>query len=194
MAFQDSALPVVTTQDQTDEKFNSFDREGSTDFIPSAIPIDSILGFTPPALEVVPDNEVQADSLRQFEPESLESGFSNARELGKDTGENLQRSGDFASKVKRSHSDCFERVHGIFENDQVLSEGGINHCSVKRTLGRVSSSDSFFVWYIFLYPFYYIFVPPLIANSAFCLIIKLFQGLDSMGVFLKDNFVATRPL
>ncbi|RWR97303.1 DENN domain-containing protein [Cinnamomum micranthum f. kanehirae] len=145
MAFQDSALPVVTTQDQTDEKFNSADREGSTDFIPSAIPIDSVLGFTPTALEVVPDNELHADSLRQLEPESLESGFSNARELGKDTGENLQCSGDFASKVKRSHSDCFERVHGIFENDQVLSEGGINHCSVKRTLGRVSSSDSFFV-------------------------------------------------
>lgn len=204
MAIQDSVLPVVTTQDQTDESFDSTNGEGSTDLIPSPIPIDNILGFMPATIEVVPNNEVQACSLSQLEPQSPESGSvdeasdnSHARELGNDTRENLQRSGDFASKVSRSHSDCFERVHEIFENGQNLSEGGTNHSSVSRTLTRVSSSDSFFMWYIFLIlSLFHLHVLPLISDLSLYVPLNCIncKGWIQCGSSIEKNFAGTCPL
>lgn len=152
MSLAETVMPVVIMHDQSDENFDSSDRESSTDWTPLPNSVDSSVGITPTAPGTLStDNEVQADSFRHSEPQSPESGsaseasdFSQTREPVKDTRKNFQSFDDFASEASGSRSDSFERLSGSYENSRVSPESGIYQFSVSRTLERVSSSESLF--------------------------------------------------
>lgn len=140
---------AIRTSDQLAENFEPPMTESSNDWMASAIPVNSVLGFAAAAAGLVSDNVVRSFSFRRLEPQSPESisaseasDISQGREFDRDTRKNLQVFDDCASETSGSRCDSFERMNGETENGQMSPEGGTFQYSVRHSLERVGSSDS----------------------------------------------------
>eukprot|EP00268_Persea_americana_P039413 TRINITY_DN389_c1_g1_i4.p1 TRINITY_DN389_c1_g1~~TRINITY_DN389_c1_g1_i4.p1 ORF type:complete len:803 (+),score=145.03 TRINITY_DN389_c1_g1_i4:716-3124(+) len=151
MTLTDFVPPAVRTPDQMNEDLDSPTSGSSADWMASAIPVGSVLGFTAAAAGLVSDNEVHSRTFRHLEslsPESISaseaSDSSQTRELDKDTQKNLQFFDGYTSETSGSRSDSFERMNGSYDNCQTSPEGGTFQCSFSHTLERIGSSESLF--------------------------------------------------
>lgn len=150
MSLNDYIPSVSKPHDQMNENSDSPDREGDSDLMASAIPLDSAVALTAAAAGIISDDEVPSRSSRTWEPKSPESAtaseaseFSQVREVDKDCRRNSQVFDDFASEASETRSDCLERTSASYENGQTSPEVGA-FFRRNRTLDHLGSSESLF--------------------------------------------------
>ncbi|KAK9280897.1 hypothetical protein L1049_003788 [Liquidambar formosana] len=151
MALTDYVPSVSKLHDQVNENTDSLDTECFTDWMASAIPLDSAIALTAAAAGIISDDEVPTSSSRTWEPQSPESvtaseasDFSQVREVDKDGRNNLQYLDDYASEASEIRCDSLERTCESYENGQTSPEVGTFSCGRNRTLERLGSSESLF--------------------------------------------------
>ncbi|KAJ4968036.1 hypothetical protein NE237_014737 [Protea cynaroides] len=148
MAMTDNVSPVLKTQDGMNGSIYSPRKEYNSDWMASAIPIDSAIALSAVAAGLISDDDIPSFSLRSWEPQSPESvstsealDFSQVREIDKDSRKNVHYFDD-SSETSESHSDSLERMTGSYDNAQSSPE--IWACPPFRshTLERLGSSES----------------------------------------------------
>lgn len=130
------------------------ERESFSEWMTSAIPVDSAVAITAAAAGIIPDDGINTpSSLRIWEPNSPESAtasesseFSQTKDLDKDGRKNLHYFDDYASEASETRSDTFERMCGSYENGHSSPEIRTSFSSRFRTLERLGSSESLFRW------------------------------------------------
>ncbi|XP_028116435.1 uncharacterized protein LOC114314171 isoform X1 [Camellia sinensis] len=124
-------------------------RDCCTDWMASAIPVDSAIALTAAAAGIVLD-DIPSTSCR-WESVSPESGsisgasdYSQTKETEKDGKKNLHYFDDNASETSENRFDGLERMSGSCDNGQTPPEVGT--CVYRRspTLERLGSSESLF--------------------------------------------------
>ncbi|CAL5353570.1 unnamed protein product [Camellia sinensis] len=124
-------------------------RDCCTDWMASAIPVDSAIALTAAAAGIVLD-DIPSTSCR-WESVSPESGsisgasdYSQTKETEKDGKKNLHYFDDNASETSENRFDGLERMSGSCDNGQTPPEVGM--CVYRRspTLERLGSSESLF--------------------------------------------------
>ncbi|GMY06195.1 denn domain-containing protein 5b [Fagus crenata] len=144
-------VPSVTkVNDQMNENVESPERESFSDWMASAIPVDSALALTAAAAGIIPDAIIPPSPLKTWEPLSPESvtaseasDISQVREIDKDS-KNSPYSDDYIFEASETCSEPSERMCGCYENDQASPEVGTSFSSRNRTLERLWSSESLF--------------------------------------------------
>uniref|UniRef100_A0A2N9EK12 UDENN domain-containing protein n=1 Tax=Fagus sylvatica TaxID=28930 RepID=A0A2N9EK12_FAGSY len=144
-------VPSVTkVNDQMNENVESPERESFSDWMASAIPVDSALALTAAAAGIIPDAIIPPSPLKTWEPLSPESvtaseasDISQVREIDKDS-KNSPYSDDYTFEASETCSEPSERMCGCYENDQASPEVGTSFSSRNRTLERLWSSESLF--------------------------------------------------
>ena len=144
-------VPSVTKgHDQMNGNVDSPERESLSDWMASAIPVDSALALTAAAAGITRDDFISPSSLKIWEPHSPESvttseasDFSQVREIDKDSSKNSQ---NFDECTFEASETCSERMCGCFENDQVSPEVRTPFTSRNLALGHLGSSESLFRW------------------------------------------------
>ncbi|GLT41478.1 hypothetical protein SLA2020_155390 [Shorea laevis] len=144
-------VPSVSKRNELmHENIDSPDEEYS-DWMASAIPVDSALALTAAAAGIISDDEVPSASLKICSPRSPEStaaseasDFCHAREIDKDIRKNMQCFDENVSEPLDNHSDGFERSCGSYENGHASPDIGATFCSRSQTLERIGSSQSLF--------------------------------------------------
>ncbi|PON54584.1 DENN domain containing protein [Trema orientale] len=151
MSLFDYVPSPLTAHYRLHENVESPERESFSDWMTSAIPVDSAVALTAAAAGIIPDDVITPSSLRISEPNSPESvtasessEFSQARELDKDGRKNLQYFDDYASEASETRSDTLERMYGSYENGHSSPEVRTSFSSRFRTLERLGSSESLF--------------------------------------------------
>ena len=161
MAISNSVSQIVVENDQLDENLDSPDRESSSNWMDYAIPVDSVLGLTSFAENVVEDKENPPFPCKLYESPSPEStsvsdtsDFGHVKDEDKDMSKAWQHCDDCASESTGSCSDSFEQVYGSCEYSHTSPESGRLQCSPCRRLLRVGSLECIYRRYvIFLDPF-----------------------------------------
>ena len=153
MSLYDSVPSTPTAHDQMNGNVESPERESFSDWMTSAIPVDSVVAITAAAAGLLPDDGITPSSLRIWEPNSPESvtasessEFSQARDSDKDGRKNLQYVDDYASEASETRSDTLERICGSYENGHSSPEVRTSFSSRIRTLEPLGSSESLFRW------------------------------------------------
>ncbi|KAH7836510.1 hypothetical protein Vadar_002237 [Vaccinium darrowii] len=121
-----------------------------TDWMASAIPVDSSVALTAAAAGIISDDDIRSPSCRWGPPSpecgstSEASDYSQRKETEKDDIKNPHYFDDYASEASESQSDGLERMNGICDNGHTPPELGafIRHRSL--TLERLESFDSVF--------------------------------------------------
>ncbi|KAL5990199.1 hypothetical protein ACLOJK_011096 [Asimina triloba] len=132
MALRDLDPPVAGTQYEMDENLETPKRQGSADWMASAIPVGIVLGLHGASPGFPLDKEVPPDVLRQLEPQSPESlsasedpEFIQARELDRESRKSLQYNDDsYTSEISEFCSHSSERMNGSHENGLTSLEVG----------------------------------------------------------------------
>lgn len=146
----------VQEHDQSDENFDSLDRQSGNNWMGYAIPVDSVSGLLSHSVDLISDRDISQSVIRTSEPQSPESiSASEAsdvgclRELDKEAGKSWQNCDDYVSETSGSRSDSFERVNGTFDNGHTSPEvyqASPEVCTVyaasRRRLERVESMES----------------------------------------------------
>ena len=152
MSLYDYAPSTPRTHDQMDEKVESLERNPFSNWMTSAIPVDSAVALTAAAAGMRPDESTPRSSLRTWETHSPESftasessELSHPRDLDKDGRRNLQCFDD-SSDTSETRSDALERIHGSYENDHFSPEVKTSFSTRFHSLERLGSSESLFRW------------------------------------------------
>ncbi|XP_042509059.1 uncharacterized protein LOC122084685 isoform X2 [Macadamia integrifolia] len=148
MTLTECVSPVVKTQDRMNGSIYSPHKNYTSDWMASAIPVDSAVALSAVAAGLISDEEIPSLSLRSWEPQSPESfstseasDFGQVREIDKDTRKNVQYFDD-SSETSESHSDSLERMSGSYENGQSSPEIWTLPTSRSLVLERLGSSES----------------------------------------------------
>ncbi|KAJ9697062.1 hypothetical protein PVL29_009013 [Vitis rotundifolia] len=151
ISLPDQISSTSKQHDQMDGKSDSPDRECSTDWMASAIPLNSALAVTAAAAGIISDDELPSSSLRMSEPPSTESvtaneasDFSEVKEVDKEAGQNLQYLDGYASETLELQFDGSERMNGSYEHGQTDSDNRTFSCPKRHMLERLGSSESLF--------------------------------------------------
>lgn len=147
-------VPSVTKlDDHMNGNVDSPERESYSDWMASAIPVDSALALTAAAAGIIPDDDIPPSSLKIWEPQSPESvttseasDLSQVREIDKDGSKNSQCFDECALEALETRSEPLERMWGCYENGQTSPEVGTLFSSRNLTLERLGSSESPFRW------------------------------------------------
>nr|POF27273.1 denn domain-containing protein 5b [Quercus suber] len=145
-------VPSVTkVHDQMNGNVESPERESLSDWMASAIPVDSALALTAAAAGITRDDFISPSSLKIWEPHSPESvttseasDFSQVREIDKDSSKNSQNFDECTFEASETCSEPSERMCGCFENDQISPEVRTSFTSRNLALGHLGSSESLF--------------------------------------------------
>ncbi|KAL4596655.1 hypothetical protein ACB092_12G178600 [Castanea dentata] len=144
-------VPSVTkVHDQMNGNVDSPERESFSDWMASAIPVDSALALTAAAAGITRDDFISPSSLKIWEPHSPESvttseasDISQVRETDKDS-KNSQNFDECTFEASETCSEPSERMCGCFENDQISPEVRTSFTSRNLALGHLGSSESLF--------------------------------------------------
>lgn len=147
-------VPSVTkVHDQMNGNVDSPERESLSDWMASAIPVDSALALTAAAAGISHDDFISPSSLKIWEPHSPESvttseasDFSQVKETDKDSSKNSQNFEECTFEASETCSQPSERMCGCFENDQISPEVRTSFTSRNLALGHLGSSESLFRW------------------------------------------------
>ncbi|XP_050251956.1 uncharacterized protein LOC126698629 isoform X1 [Quercus robur] len=145
-------VPSVTkVHDQMNGNVDSPERESLSDWMASAIPVDSALALTAAAAGISHDDFISPSSLKIWEPHSPESvttseasDFSQVKETDKDSSKNSQNFEECTFEASETCSQPSERMCGCFENDQISPEVRTSFTSRNLALGHLGSSESLF--------------------------------------------------
>ncbi|XP_030934070.1 uncharacterized protein LOC115959702 [Quercus lobata] len=145
-------VPSVTkVHDQMNGNVDSPERESLSDWMASAIPVDSALALTAAAAGISHDEFISPSSLKIWEPHSPESvttseasDFSQVKETDKDSSKNSQNFEECTFEASETCSQPSERMCGCFENDQISPEVRTSFTSRNLALGHLGSSESLF--------------------------------------------------
>ncbi|XP_062148406.1 uncharacterized protein LOC133857238 isoform X1 [Alnus glutinosa] len=143
-------VPSVTKlDDHMNGNVDSPERESYSDWMASAIPVDSALALTAAAAGIIPDDDIPPSSLKIWETQSPESvttseasDLSQVREIDKDGSKNSQCFDECALEALETRSAPLERMWGCYENGQTSPEVGTLFSSRNLTLERLGSSES----------------------------------------------------
>ncbi|KAM4077519.1 hypothetical protein ACJW30_12G143900 [Castanea mollissima] len=144
-------VPSVTkVHDQMNGNVDSPESESFSDWMASAIPVDSALALTAAAAGITRDDFISPSSLKIWEPHSPESvttseasDISQVRETDKDS-KNSQNFDECTFEASETCSEPSERMCGCFENDQISPEVRTSFTSRNLALGHLGSSESLF--------------------------------------------------
>ncbi|XAR61038.1 hypothetical protein NMG60_11034617 [Bertholletia excelsa] len=149
MSLTDYSPSGVKLPDSISEDVESPCRDYSTDWMASAIPVDSAIALTAAAAGIISDDEVLSSSCRweSASPGSAStseaSDYSQFKEIEKDGRKNLQHFDDCTSYSSENRYDVMER-NGSFDNCQTPSEAGTYLWCRSRTWERLGSFESLF--------------------------------------------------
>ncbi|KAL5562026.1 hypothetical protein UlMin_031773 [Ulmus minor] len=150
MSLNDYVPSTLRALDQMHENVAS-PVEESSDWMSSAIPVDSAVAFTAVAAGIIPDDGILGSSLKIWEPLSPESvttsdasDNSQLRDLDKHSRTNSQCFDEYPFEALETRSDTVERMYASFENGHASPEALKSVSSRFRTLERLGSSESLF--------------------------------------------------
>uniref|UniRef100_A0A5B7BMW8 UDENN domain-containing protein n=1 Tax=Davidia involucrata TaxID=16924 RepID=A0A5B7BMW8_DAVIN len=148
MTLTDYVPSISKLHDHMNENIDSAYKDSFTDWMASAIPVDSVVALTAAAAGIISDDEVRSSSSR-WEPQSPESvtaseasDLSQAREIDKDGRKNLHYFDDYPSEASENRFDGLDRMYGSCDNGQTPPEVGTFVCPRGHTLERIGSSES----------------------------------------------------
>lgn len=152
MSLYDYVPSTPGTQDQAHGKFESPESEPFSDWMSSAIPVDSAVAITAAAAGIIPEEgTTPLSSLRIWDeshsPESFtasdSSELSQLRDADRDSRKHLQYFDD-SSEVSDTRSETLERSNGSCENGYTSPEITMSLSSRFRTLASLGSAESLF--------------------------------------------------
>lgn len=150
MSQTDYVPSIPKTHDQMHESVRSPEREARSDWMATAIPVDSAVTLAAAAAGIILEDEIRPPSPKLWEPQSPESitpsealDFSQLRDIDKDASKHSNDCDDYGFEASGSTP---EKVYGSCESSLASPEVGTSFSSRVRTLERLGSSESLFRW------------------------------------------------
>lgn len=151
MTLIDCVPSVTKPHDQRNENVDSPEKESFSDWMASAIPVDSAVALTAAAAGIISDYEIPPSSLKIWDPQSPESAsaseasdLSQGREIDKEGRKITQYLDEYAFEALEARSDALETMNGCYENGQTSPEAGKSFSSMKSPQECLGSSESLF--------------------------------------------------
>ncbi|XP_048337469.2 uncharacterized protein LOC107405233 isoform X1 [Ziziphus jujuba] len=140
---------IPKMHDQMHDSGRSSERESFSDWMTSAITVDSAATLAAAAAGIISDDEIPSHLLKIWEshsPESIApseaSDFSQVRDIDKDDRKHLQHCDDYGSEASGNCTP--EKRNGSYENGHASPEVGTSFSSRTLTLEHRGSSEPIF--------------------------------------------------
>lgn len=151
MSLTDYVPSIPKMHDHLHESGRSSERESFSDWMVSAIPVDSAATLAAAAAGIISDDEIPSHLLKIWEPHSPESvapseasDFSQVRDIDKNDRKNSQNCDDYGSEASGNCTP--EKRNGSYENGLASPEVGTSFSSRILTMEHRGSSEPIFRW------------------------------------------------